>query len=67
MGPIGAVVAPLAGVALQAASKLTESSFEKASESQIKSTLDGEGAVHRAILCENNPLIYHFYPVYGNP
>ena len=52
MGPIGAVVASLAGVALQATSKLTESAFVNATESHISSALDGNGAVHRAILCE---------------
>ncbi|KAF8435923.1 hypothetical protein BGX38DRAFT_1274737 [Terfezia claveryi] len=52
LGPVGAVVAPLAGVALQAASKLTESAFENATESHIRSALDSDGAVHRAILCE---------------
>ena len=62
LGPIGAVVAPLAGVALHGAAKLAETSLVSGTESAVQSgpksavhtsaSLYKEGAVHRAILGE---------------
>lgn len=53
LGPVGAVLAPLAGIALDAAGKLvTESSIDEDTTDSVASQIESSGAVHRAILAE---------------
>ncbi|RPA76937.1 trypsin-like serine protease [Ascobolus immersus RN42] len=51
LGPVGAVLAPLAGIAIDAVGKLTEGGFENDGAS-LTDTIRESGAVNRAVLGE---------------